>query len=413
MPAEPEPGLCSGSADVADADVADPVVVEFLVSEPARLRPGWGGDAPQPRICAAMIAKDEERFLAGCLESIAGEVDDVVVVDTGSRDATPDIARHHGARLHRIDWTGDFSAAINHALDHASGDWILYIDADERLRCPHPGDLRRAVADPAAAAVLLRLRPKMNSTCYHEIRLFRRDERIRFRSAIHETVHPAILDVCRSDGQSIVRADVGIDHLGYEGDLTHKFVRNLEPLQRSVAATPERVFLWVDLGASLAGLGRRDEAIAAHRMAIAQSLRTDNAKHRRDAARAWQHLIALHVDADPALAAEIAAEAVAAYPDDHALRLAALGARFGAGDTGPVPPELRDLAAIDAETLFDPMVAYDKRIFGEWAWDLIGAYSVRNGDRDGARAAYSRAAELAPDNLAYRAKASAFGGMQR
>ena len=85
------------------------------------------------RVTAALIVRDEERFLAGCLASLAGRVDEIVVADTGSVDRTREIALEHGARLIEHRWADDFAAARNVALDAASGDWILYVDADERL----------------------------------------------------------------------------------------------------------------------------------------------------------------------------------------------------------------------------------------------------------------------------------------
>ncbi len=85
------------------------------------------------RISAALIVKDEERCLARCLASLAGLVDEVVVVDTGSTDCTVGIARAHGAVVHAFAWCDDFAAARNAALAHTTGDWVLMLDADEWL----------------------------------------------------------------------------------------------------------------------------------------------------------------------------------------------------------------------------------------------------------------------------------------
>jgi glycosyltransferase involved in cell wall biosynthesis len=87
-------------------------------------------------VAAAMIVRDEAHFLPGCLKSLQGKVDEIVVVDTGSRDATPCIAEDAGARVFHSDWIGDFAAARNRGLEQVSTDWVLYIDADERLRTP-------------------------------------------------------------------------------------------------------------------------------------------------------------------------------------------------------------------------------------------------------------------------------------
>ena len=86
------------------------------------------------RLSLCMIVRDEAQLLPGCLESVRGAVDEIVAVDTGSSDATPEIVRAHGGLLLRHAWREDFSAARNVSLDAATGDWILWMDADERLR---------------------------------------------------------------------------------------------------------------------------------------------------------------------------------------------------------------------------------------------------------------------------------------
>ncbi len=85
----------------------------------------------QISLCA--IVRDESAMLADCLASVANVVDEMVVVDTGSHDDTADIATAAGARVFHFRWIDDFAAARNAALAEARGDWILVLDADERL----------------------------------------------------------------------------------------------------------------------------------------------------------------------------------------------------------------------------------------------------------------------------------------
>ena len=88
---------------------------------------------------AALIVCDESEFIEPCLQSLAGIVDDIVVVDTGSTDDTIfEKARRFPIELHEFAWRDDFSAARNYAIEQARGDWIFYIDADERLEVPDP-----------------------------------------------------------------------------------------------------------------------------------------------------------------------------------------------------------------------------------------------------------------------------------
>ena len=86
-----------------------------------------------PKISLCMIVKNEEEMLPECLESVDGLVDEIILVDTGSTDKTVEIAQEYGANIHHFPWINDFSAARNESVKHASGDYLLILDADERL----------------------------------------------------------------------------------------------------------------------------------------------------------------------------------------------------------------------------------------------------------------------------------------
>lgn len=84
-------------------------------------------------VSLCMIVRDEEAVLAGCLESVTGLFDEVVVVDTGSQDSTREIAEAYGARVYDFAWCDDFSAARNASFSHATGDFLFWLDADDVL----------------------------------------------------------------------------------------------------------------------------------------------------------------------------------------------------------------------------------------------------------------------------------------
>src|SRR5271154_254757 len=176
-------------------------------------------------LTAAMIVKDEEAVLDGCLASIAPVVDEIVIADTGSTDRSREIAMAHGARLIEFPWRNDFAAARNAALAEARGQWILYIDADERLAPADKAEARAALDHPGLIAARPWFRIKTGYTLCREFRLFRNDPRIRFRGAIHEKVSIDILRLSKESGLEVGEPDLLLEHIGYDGPQEHKHRR--------------------------------------------------------------------------------------------------------------------------------------------------------------------------------------------
>lgn len=160
-----------------------------------------------------MIVRDEEAFLDDCLRGVQGVVDEIVVVDTGSVDRTPEIARSHGARVHFRAWTDSYSEARNAAIDLATGDWILILDADERLDEASKAAIIGAVRDGAHEAYVLSQRNYcsdegtsdviLNPTC----RLWRNRPENRYERRVHE--QPTAMRTGR-----VSRLDAVIHHQG-------------------------------------------------------------------------------------------------------------------------------------------------------------------------------------------------------
>lgn len=148
-----------------------------------------------PRISVALITRNESHNIVDCLRSVAW-ADEIVVVDQGSSDGTAELARAQGARvIDASDWPG-FGPQKNRALDACRGEWILSLDADERVTDAGREELLRALADAAFDVYEL---PRRSSYCGRFIdhsgwrpdyvrRLFRRG-RARFSDArVHETL---------------------------------------------------------------------------------------------------------------------------------------------------------------------------------------------------------------------------------
>ena len=87
----------------------------------------------KPRQSICMIVKNEQRLLGQCLTSVKDIADELIVIDTGSIDRTIELAREHGAQVGDFEWCDDFAAARNASIATAADEWILFLDADEKL----------------------------------------------------------------------------------------------------------------------------------------------------------------------------------------------------------------------------------------------------------------------------------------
>ncbi len=118
------------------------------------------------QLSVAIITRDEERNLDACLRSV-GWANEIVVVDSGSTDRTREIARGHGARvIETADWPG-FGAQKNRAIDACAGEWILVLDADERITDASRAEIQSALADPGFDVYEM---PRKSTYCGHFIR---------------------------------------------------------------------------------------------------------------------------------------------------------------------------------------------------------------------------------------------------
>jgi len=200
-----------------------------------------------------MIVKNEAENLARCLQSVHGVVDEIVVVDTGSEDDTKEIARRFGARVLDYPWGGDFSAARNFSLEHATGDWVLILDADEELAGEGHNDLRSFLAEAEHEAYLVLETnyvgetPGADAVLSVAPRIFRNRPYYRYSGAIHEQIGPAI----REHGGTIGVSGVRLNHYGYLRSVVadrRKIERNLNILRAEARRRPADPFVRFNLG---------------------------------------------------------------------------------------------------------------------------------------------------------------------
>ena len=353
-------------------------------------------------LSATLIVRDEEKYLSGCLESLRGVADEIVVVDTGSKDGSRVLALAHGAKVFDHAWQGDFAAARNHALDRASGDWILYIDADERVRPCDRAALENELADPRLCAATVRFYPMTGYTAYPEHRLFRRRADIRFESAIHETIMPSLDRLTNAARATIGRSELTIDHLGYDDDQSHKHERNLPLLLRQVEITPDRVFLWWHLGSIHRAQGQSAQAKAAWYAGVNRARRPTSDGPER--ALCFIELAKMRLDdGRPADAMKLIREARSFHPGNFLVRWLEGRALSALKQYELAVAIFEDLGRVDARTLIDDF-AYDGRIFGAGSLAEIGLCMFRSGRYAESAEWYRRAETLEPTNQEFRIK---------
>ncbi|QQR81141.1 MAG: glycosyltransferase [Deltaproteobacteria bacterium] len=112
-------------------------------------------NAVKPTLSLCMIMKNEERWIAQCLKSVQGLVDEIVIVDTGSTDRSIEIAKSFGAKVYEHAWEDDFSKSRNRSLDYATGEWILVLDADEVIAESEKESLKQLIKNPPAPIIYL------------------------------------------------------------------------------------------------------------------------------------------------------------------------------------------------------------------------------------------------------------------
>ncbi len=208
-----------------------------------------GNTLARPRLSLCMIVKNEIGFLKPCIDSVKAIVDEIIIVDTGSTDGTLELAKKCASRMTQIAWIDDFSHARNIAVDMASGDWILSMDADSCLNGESCSPLLRAIAEPDMLAYNVMMRNHFDDSGYEtffKTELFRRLPAVRYTGKVHEQVTPSLLEIMKSDPKwrCATLSNVIIEHYGYMKQQTKlgKRTRNVDLLKKALEEDPSDIY---------------------------------------------------------------------------------------------------------------------------------------------------------------------------
>ncbi|MGU3442373.1 glycosyltransferase [Bacillus cereus] len=195
-----------------------------------------------PTISLCMIVKDEENWISNCLNSVANHVDEIIIVDTGSTDQTVEICKKFHSKIFHFDWDESFANARNYGLEHASSDWILWLDADEELDVLDTELLKKEVSKNKEELLLsIHLinyvgskKCLKNSYQIAHARLFKNHVGIKFVNNIHETLN---VQEIKKDIHVIKTLPIIVHHYGYMDSIIEKkkkHERNINMLQKEL-----------------------------------------------------------------------------------------------------------------------------------------------------------------------------------
>ena len=207
------------------------------------------------KISACYIVKNSADDLKISLGSLGKSVDEIIVVDTGSTDSTVEVAESFGAKVFYREWDDDFSAPRNLALEKATGDWIIFLDADEFFTNATKKNIRPAIEQLEKfkkSGLLVHLvnvdknfGNKILDTNF-VLRIFKNKKNLHYVGKIHEEIR--VGENLLSDITFAPPNILTIYHTGYSESLNKaKAERNLKLLLEELAETqePQRIYGYI------------------------------------------------------------------------------------------------------------------------------------------------------------------------
>jgi len=215
---------------------------------------------PNPTLSLAMIVRDEEESLPRCLKSVEGVFDEIIIVDSGSKDKTKEIATSFGSKIYDFVWIEDFSAARNFAFSKATCQFVMWLDADDEVL---PKDREKILAlKPKLGeydAYLMEYNYSQDQHGNSTLRLFR--HRIlknnpppRWAAPIHECM------LIPSEWRQL-KTDIVVTHRRTERDGVKDAGRNMRIIKKAVEADPNDQRMRYYYGKELSYTDQNEEAI--------------------------------------------------------------------------------------------------------------------------------------------------------
>jgi glycosyltransferase involved in cell wall biosynthesis len=276
-------------------------------------------------ISLCMIVRDNARTIEAALRSIRPWVDEMIVIDTGSNDETPEICRRLGARVYQFAWCDDFAAARNESIKYARGRWIFWMDSDDTIDTVNGQKLRALVQepiDPAVYGFIMQVhcpgpgeQGQFDVTEVDHVKLFRNLPCLRFERRIHEQI---VMPIRRAGGE-ILKTDIFVVHSGYDHSpqgQEKKKQRDLHLLDLEYQDNPNDPFTLFNLGMTYNDIREFEKAIPHLHSCLAHSKPEES--HLR---KAYSYLVIAYDQLGRKTEAwDMCAQGLKLFPEDIELR---------------------------------------------------------------------------------------------
>ena len=216
-------------------------------------------------LSAALIVRDEEAVLPHVLADLRDLAEEIVVVDTGSADSTVELARRSGALVFHYEWKDDFASARNYSFERCSGDWIIWVDADDRIpkssqmaMCEAKKQFAEMTADALYVPYRLRYADESESSfigCNNRVRIVRRSRGFQWRGRIHEALHGGNVETARV-------LDAWVEHRPLADSTRGKLSRDRRILENVIRGGERSASSLLHYGLLLANYGEFESALA-------------------------------------------------------------------------------------------------------------------------------------------------------
>jgi hypothetical protein len=343
-------------------------------------------------LSVCLLTRDAEQHLERVLGSVAGLQAEVIVADTGSTDNMVQAARALGARVVQVEWHDDFGAAQNIALDHATGDWILWLNPDEELLPQGVEQLPRMLARPEALAYAVRVLEITQQGAPEPAiefvypRLFRRQPALRFLGRLHPHFAVPLEELARRQQQQIYPCELRVRRHAYLSQLTPQKLRwAARLLELELQDRPGQLHYLIEYGRHLLWLNDpRGHDILAEAAEQVLGMSDAPAAPTPTVGRLLEYLLTVSPQQSRSrlLPADARQLAQRWFPRSPPLLWCLAQRSFQAGDFRDAAQLLEALVQLGRTGTYDRSAGFDPSIMAEPALVNLGSCYVRLGELD-------------------------------